>query len=117
MATKKKTKEAMTILAGEVHADRMLSKRDGTFEMRFGFFYRHGKTSEKMAIRVLQYGGASVKIVNHSERWQAWPKDSYWSVFVKVTDADALIKMAETVCEEHKCEWDDLVEENKANWS
>ena len=105
----------MTILAGEVHADRMLTKRDGTFEMRFGFFYRHGKNSEKMALRVVRKAGASVKIVEHFERWQAWPKDSYWVVIVKVTDADALVEMAEAVCENY--EWDELVRENKAGWS
>ena len=109
MVSKKRIKEAMIIMSSVVMADRVVAKKDGTYELRFGFFYTHGRTSEKMANRVKGVMAEAVTIVNHEEVYRPWPKDSYWSVAIQVADPRRLIEMAEGFCEEWDCDWAEIV--------
>lgn len=61
-----------------------LSKRDGVYTARRGFFYRHGGSSEKFAARVQALPGAAV--LDHGEVWKAFSggaslaRSSHWWV-------------------------------------
>jgi hypothetical protein len=67
--------------------DRLIhSRKTGRWEARLGFFYRHGRSAEGFAERVGTVLGAHV--VNHGERWAAWPADSYWWVDFEFTTAE-----------------------------
>lgn len=114
--SKKKLREAMTIMATVVNADRMVTKKDGTFEFRFGFYYHCGRTAQSMAQKVA-HNLPHIKVVNARERWAPWPKSSYWSVVVEVTDAEGLVAAAQALTEEWGAEWKDLVADIKAGHS
>jgi hypothetical protein len=64
--------------------DKMISKRDGTIVLRKGFFYRFGYDSNKFADDVtIAAQGLGVKVIEHFENWQRWPRDSYWEVVLE----------------------------------
>ncbi len=46
----------------DVYPD-MLSKKDGVFTARRGFFYRHGKTSQELADKIAK----KFKVLDHGE--------------------------------------------------
>jgi hypothetical protein len=70
--------------AGNLHPDRIVCKKDGTVEVRFGFFYRHGQTAELWGDKVQNCVNQVVaaEVTHCREVWQAWPKDSYWAITV-----------------------------------
>lgn len=115
MTSKKRTVEAMHIIALTGHVDRLIIRKDDTFEMRLGFFYRHSGTSEKMAQRLEKITDA-VKVESHWEHWATWPKGSYWVVISSIVDADALVKQVEALCVKHGYDWNEVVKEAKAHW-
>lgn len=62
--------------------DRVICKKDGSVEMRRGFFYRHGMTADKWAADMeaaLQSEGLEYGAVESAECWHEWPTDSYFS--------------------------------------
>jgi len=65
--------------------DKTISKRDGTIEIRRGYFYRHGMTTEKFENRILKEI-PTAKIVDSGDNWQPWPKDSYFWVRIQLTE-------------------------------
>lgn len=77
------TQEKKTIRDMSI-GDKVTFKKDGTIVFRLGFFYRHGNDCDKFANGVLcrlnkRFGEHAFKIVEADERWNAWPKDSYWT--------------------------------------
>lgn len=64
---------------------KVVCKRDGTIEIRQGYFYRHGMTAEKMENKVLKYIPTAT-IVESGDNWQPWPKDSYFWVQIRLTE-------------------------------
>lgn len=84
MTTKTPTKSAVKqLVMDRVHCDKVVTKKDGTFAVRRGYFYRHGMTAEKLAS---EYTTAlpEFEVVNFSDHWNAWPKDSFFEVVVRV---------------------------------
>jgi len=70
-----------------IGVDKIVRHKDGTFSLRRGFFYRHGMDSAKWADKVserLKEAGVDFEVVEHTEVWQAWPKDSWFNCKVKV---------------------------------
>lgn len=58
-----------------------IKKVGDKFEVMSGFFYRHGRSSEKWAKRVqeaLKRAKINVQVVDDREDWRSWPRDSYF---------------------------------------
>jgi hypothetical protein len=66
-----------------IYPDRVIQKKDKSFEVRFGFFYTHGRTAEKYRDQILLVY-PEAKILEIHEIWNSWPKDSYFSVRFKL---------------------------------
>ncbi len=81
-----------------LNPDRVVNKRDGSSELRFGFFYRHGRSSQYYA-QVVAKSMAGYKVIDSGENWQPWPKDSYFWVTVQeiVPEAAPVAGPAEAV--------------------
>ena len=63
--------------------------KDGTFKLYQGYFYRHGMTSDKWggkAIKMLEEQGIKAKLIDTTDSWNAWPKDSYFIAEVKIEE-------------------------------
>jgi hypothetical protein len=68
-------------------ADKVVAKKDGTFEARRTYYYRHGCTAEKFAedvVKVLSAAGFDVEVLAAEDHWNAWPRDSFWLVRFRV---------------------------------
>ena len=65
--------------------DRVVAKKDGTFEARRGYFYTHGLTAEGLgdAVKKLIKGAVILECPN---RWNPWPRDSYFKVIFKIEE-------------------------------
>lgn len=73
----KKVKEALA--GSSVSPDKMVCKRDGKVEVKRSYFYHHGATAEKWAVRVrevLEAVGYEVEVDSRDD-WANWPKTSY----------------------------------------
>ncbi len=68
--------------------DKVICRKDGSVEMRRGFFYTHGYTSGRWGddmIDALKAAGVDHGKVESEECWFEWPKDSYWAARVYPT--------------------------------
>lgn len=55
------------------------SKKNGCFVAKRGYFYHHGLNEEKMAT-ALKTALPSAVVLEASDQWHAWPKDSWIEV-------------------------------------
>jgi len=103
------------------HADKVMVKRDGSVEVRGGFFYRHGMNSELFSHQVVgKLPGAKViggYGVGYGEVWRPWPKDSYWWVIVRIADLEPLFEAVEGLMIQVGTTWEEVYEEMVHNWS
>ncbi len=80
MASLKATVKEVIDIDPNVFADKITARKDGTVEVKRGYFYRHGMTSEQWAQRVQtalnDAGCTSCKVVDHRDDWREWPKGS-----------------------------------------
>ena len=70
---------ALDLALKGVSSDKLTMSKDGVFTLRVGFFYTHGRTSEKLAAEIVA-AVPGTEVIEHHEAWNAWPKDSYWEV-------------------------------------
>lgn len=83
-ATKKLTKAERHSL--ELHLGNVTFHRDGTVTYKVTYFYRHGRSEDRLAAEVLGLFPGSA-IVDKGDHFAAWPKDSYfWVRFVPAFD-------------------------------
>jgi len=75
----KKAEVLNTLQRNDVFPDKLIQKKDGTFEYRKCYFYRHGATTEMHVKKILGVF-PQAKIVEAYDNWQRWPKDSYFMV-------------------------------------
>jgi hypothetical protein len=85
-------KLARMIYTGETDAkpncypDKMICKKDGSVEFRKTYFYTMGRTARTWADNIVAdfaNAGIAVEPGFVHDTWQAWPKDSYFSVTVR----------------------------------
>ena len=63
---------------------KIVRKKNGTFELRRSYFYTHGTTQEDWGRWVMgKLPAGQFELVETDNSWNAWPKDSYFSAFVK----------------------------------
>lgn len=68
---------------------KVVSKKDGTFDIRESFYYKFGRTckthEEKITAELEALGILDqVTVSGRYEKWQAWPKDSWFGVIVSL---------------------------------
>ena len=83
----KTAKKELVDLSGSAVSvfDRVIAKKTGEIELRYGNFYRHGRTPEKIAksvAAILAAAGIPHRIVSTYENFQPWPRDSYFQVVI-----------------------------------
>ena len=64
------------------------SKKEGRFIFKMGFFYKHGESASSFAEKCTkQLNEAGFVALNTSavERWNAWPKDSWFEFRAEVS--------------------------------
>jgi hypothetical protein len=78
-------------VADAVAPEAMRVKRDGTIEVKWSYFYRHGRTPETYAEQI-KAAIPGAEIVAVADRWAEWPKTSWFVVWfrlpVEAPDAD-----------------------------
>lgn len=74
-------------LKENVNADKII-KSKGIFKFKDFFYYKHGKTAESFKVKIVKelnkLGINSIDVIDYFERWQAWPKDSWFEVSIKI---------------------------------
>lgn len=62
----------------------VISKRDGTFELRRGYFYRMGMSGSRWGEAVMsKLPEGMFELVSTGDKWASWPKESYFSAFIR----------------------------------
>jgi hypothetical protein len=83
---KSMTKSQLMSLLKEAFGDKVsYSDKKGGFIFKRGYFYRSGGSSEKFAESVKAKTtalGLTPKVINTSDNWHAWPKDSWFEAVV-----------------------------------
>ena len=83
MTTTTTKNQAIREALGWAYPDKVITKKDGSFEARKTFFYRHGGSAETWAdtvVKAVAAQGFDPTVVRCEEVWRDWPKDSYWTV-------------------------------------
>ena len=65
----------------------MVSHKNETFKFRRGYFYTSGYDQHQYAkdcVKAFDGAPFRVEVVSATNHWNAWPKDSYWEVIIKV---------------------------------
>lgn len=62
---------------------KVVAKKDDTYSVRRGYFYRHGHTAVKWGERVTEQLGADFELVECNDIWKPWPQDSYFEAIVR----------------------------------
>ena len=71
-----------------ISADKIIAKKDGTFEFRRGYFYRHGATPEQFAARIaadLKAQGYGATLIEADDvgmgHWRSENKNYFYARF------------------------------------
>ena len=67
-----------------VYADKTVCKKNGTVEVKKGYYYKLGSSAERWAVHVkkgLESTGLSVKVDSRDD-WKRWPATSYFVAVV-----------------------------------
>ena len=79
-------KQVKTVIneSAVVFADKIVCKSNGSVEIMRGYFYRHGMDAEKWVdmVRVALKAANVAADVRGEDRFQPWPKDSYFVAVV-----------------------------------
>lgn len=79
----KKAEVMNTLQKNDIFPDKLIQKKDGSFEFRKGYFYRHGATTERYVNAILKVFPRA-KILESYDNFQPWPRDSYFMVRFKL---------------------------------
>ncbi len=69
--------------------DKISISRAGVITAKRVFFYRHGCSAKKLAEEI-QKALPEAKILNSEERWNPWPRDSFWLVQFEIPSLEEL---------------------------
>lgn len=79
----------------DVHLDRVYKVGSGQYKgcfcLKRSFFYTHGRSASELAnriSRVLTLDEIEIQVVECRDDWQTWPKDSYFTVYIKLMDKE-----------------------------
>jgi len=91
LASKTSAKKDLVVLkklqeAFPGEGDVGFSPKRGEYIIKWGYFYRHGMSEEKLAEKVLRVIPEAI-ITKKEDYWHAWPKDSWIEVRFKLPEA------------------------------
>lgn len=69
-----------------ISCDRLIFKADGTVKVKVGYFYTFGNDENKIAEKIkrnLEVKNIKVDILETSNHYNSWPKDSWFEVIFK----------------------------------
>lgn len=69
--------------------DSVRFKKDGSIEVKRGYFYRHGMTVEGL-VKTLLNKYPNAKVISSTDRWAPWPRDSYFFIRFILQDQSKL---------------------------
>ena len=92
MIKKYAPKVAREVFEHQTQADKIVFSK-GTFKLRYGYFYRHGRSEDTYADSIQRFYGKAVKVIAKSDCWNNWPKESYFEVEVQVVDEQHFIDL------------------------
>jgi len=69
------------LLAANITPENIKVKRDGTVEVRRGYFYRHGNTGQLWADEVTKKL-STLATIKGGDHWAEWPKPSYFYAII-----------------------------------
>ena len=68
----------------EFYADKIVSKKNGTMEIKHGYFYTFGNSAQKWGDKVMASKLSEFcNLVKVENRWAAWPKGSYFVAVIE----------------------------------
>ena len=79
-------KNIKKIIKENVSADKIIFQRNGNIKAKRFYFYTFGNTAEKFADKIrnsLRECGIEIEIVDKSDNWNAWPKNSWFEVIFR----------------------------------
>lgn len=86
--TSAQRKQIANLLSEHLHPDKLIFRKNGQVVLRFGYFYRHGCTTEKYQQAVCQVFPAARFVADQCfDRWAPWPRDSYFQITFTVPEA------------------------------
>jgi hypothetical protein len=80
---RKLTPALKDLIRKHTNVDKLTFKRDGTIVGKIHYFYRFGRTPDQLSERIVQDLGAlgvRVTILESTDHWNPWPKDSWYEV-------------------------------------
>jgi len=81
----KEVQQIMDKIGSTSIPDTIIKNSDGTYTLKYGYFYSHGRSPEKYA-EALQKQIPGSKIVNTFDNYKAWPKDSTHDVTLTIPE-------------------------------
>lgn len=72
---------------GGYHDDNITFHADKTVTVRDSYFYRHGRTTDRLVSKV-KTAFPQARIVDSGDHWAEWPKLSYYYVRFEPVDPD-----------------------------
>jgi hypothetical protein len=79
----KKTSAIIRDTIGQGHICDSVVCRNGVFIAKRTYYYRHGLTPRRLSqiiTATLKDVGININVVDTSDNWHAWPKQSYFEV-------------------------------------
>ena len=74
----KKAKVVEELEKAGFSTDHITAHKDGSFTWKRSFFYTHGNSARKLAMRMKE--ALPITIVEAYDDWKEWPKTSYFVV-------------------------------------
>lgn len=80
------TKKIRDKIRDNLHPDKLSCSKDGVWLIQFGYFYRHGRSCEKYVEKIRElFQGMTVDITGAQDAWAAWPRNSFFKVWFKIS--------------------------------
>ena len=70
-------------------SDKVIFKKNGSIEIRHGYFYHHGYHVESFhddLLKLMLNNGFVTEIIEEDDNFQVWPKDSYLKIVFNLTE-------------------------------
>lgn len=63
--------------------DKLIARKNGTFELQRGYYYRMNQTAERWGNCVATWTGERFELVEAFDHFAPWPKRSYFSAVLR----------------------------------
>lgn len=74
-------------IINKLNYDKIIFQKNGNIKVKEFYFYTHGRTESKLADSItsqLINENTKIKIIDKSNHFNPWPKDSWFEVIFKI---------------------------------